>query len=82
MFKIVKEKFGELTKIKIENSDTREYISIIPEFGGNVNEIALAKEGKIYSILNFMESAFNFFIFIKWKNSFELRSSPLNMPAC
>ena len=56
MFKIVKEKFGELTKIKIENSDTREYISIIPEFGGNVNEIALAKEGKIYSILNGYET--------------------------
>ncbi|RKY52597.1 MAG: hypothetical protein DRP89_07440 [Candidatus Neomarinimicrobiota bacterium] len=52
MFKIIKERFGKFTKIKIENSDTLEYISIIPEFGGNVNEIVLGKEGKIYSILD------------------------------
>jgi len=52
MFKIIKEPFGDFTKIKIKNSDTEEYISIIPEFGGNVNEIVLEKEAKLYSILN------------------------------
>ncbi|MCG2715342.1 MAG: hypothetical protein L6422_03490 [Candidatus Marinimicrobia bacterium] len=52
MFKIVKEPFGDFTKIKIINSDTKEYISIVPEFGGNVNEIVLGKEAKLYSILD------------------------------
>ncbi len=52
MFKIVEEPFGDFTKIKIVNSDTKEYISIVPEFGGNVNEIVLEKEDKLYSILD------------------------------
>ena len=52
MFKIIKEPFGDFTKIKFVNSATKEYISIIPEFGGNVNEIVLGKEAKLYSILD------------------------------
>jgi aldose 1-epimerase len=52
MFKIVKEAFGDFTKVIIENSETGEYIAIIPEFGGNVCAIVLNKEGKNYSILD------------------------------
>lgn len=52
MFKIKKERFGDFRKIKIINSDTKEYISIIPEYGGNVNEIVLGKKAKLYSILD------------------------------
>ncbi len=39
MFKIVKEPFGDFTKVKIINSDTGEYISIVPEFGEKSVEI-------------------------------------------
>lgn len=50
---IIKEKFGKFTKIKILNEKTREYVSIIPEYGANVNELVLkkTKKNKHYSII-------------------------------
>ena len=52
MFKITNALFGKFTKIKLINQSTKEYISIIPEFGANVNEIILNKNKMNYSILD------------------------------
>ena len=52
MFKIKNIKFGKFTKIKLINTYTKEYLSIIPEFGANVNEIILNKNNIKYSILD------------------------------
>jgi len=52
MFEIQTEKFGEFTRKRIINDKTDEYISIIPEYGGNVSEIVLKKNGMLFSILD------------------------------
>lgn len=52
MFQIKKEKFGKYTKVKLINSETKEYVSIIPEFGGNINEIVLSLRGVGYDIID------------------------------
>lgn len=52
MFKIETGSFGRFRKIRLVNTQTKEYVSIIPEFGGNVNEIVLNKNGKNYSIID------------------------------
>ncbi len=54
MFKIIPEKQNDLERIKITNN--KEYISIIPELGANINEIVLKKGNKIYSILDGRDS--------------------------
>lgn len=51
MFRILKEKFGKLTKIKLVNTETKEYVSIIPECGVNLTEIVLKKNVNLFSIL-------------------------------
>jgi aldose 1-epimerase len=52
MFNVKKEKIEQFTKIILINSITKEYISIIPDFGANVNEIILFKNNKLFSILD------------------------------
>ena len=52
MFKILKKKFGKFTKVKLLNCDSNEYITIIPEFGANVNEIVLGKNNSLFSIID------------------------------
>lgn len=52
MFITKKEKFGKFTKIKILNIQTKEYISIIPDFGANVNKIILSRNNKLFPILD------------------------------
>lgn len=52
MFEIKSEKYGRFNKLKLVNNVTSEYISIIPEYGGNVNEIVLAKNAENYSIID------------------------------
>ncbi|MBI2451466.1 aldose 1-epimerase [Candidatus Pacearchaeota archaeon] len=52
MFKIKREKYGKFNKIYLINTKTKEYISIIPEFGANVNEIILYANKKNYSIID------------------------------
>jgi aldose 1-epimerase len=52
MFEIKKEnKFG-IEQVKIFNKSTGEYVAIIPECGGLVNEIVFHKSGKNYQIIN------------------------------
>jgi len=51
MFKIEKSKFGSLMNVKLLNNTSGEYISVIPEYGGNVNEIVLNNKGINTSIL-------------------------------
>ncbi|MFH1327614.1 MAG: aldose 1-epimerase [Candidatus Bathyarchaeota archaeon] len=52
MFKIEPKPFGFFTKINLVNPQTKEYVSIIPEFGANVNEMVLNKNGINHSILD------------------------------
>jgi len=52
MFEIKSEKIFEKKQIKIFNKNTEEYVAIIPECGGLVNELVLGKSGKNYSIID------------------------------
>ena len=52
MFKIINEKQNDLQRIKLLNTNTGEYISVIAELGGNVNEIVLKKGNNLYSLLD------------------------------
>ena len=51
MFKIIHETQNDLERVKILNTITDEYVSIIPKMGANINEIVLKKENKLYSVL-------------------------------
>ena len=57
MFSIRNESFAPFEKYILQNQLTGEYVSIIPDFGGNVNELMLKKENKLYSILDGNETA-------------------------
>lgn len=52
MFRIDDEKFGKFTRIKLVNTNSMEHVSVIPDFGANVNEIVLSKKALNYSILD------------------------------
>ena len=52
MFRIDDEKFGKFTRIKLVNTNSMERVSVIPDFGANVNEIVLSKKALNYSILD------------------------------
>ncbi len=52
MFSIRNEPFGPFEKYILQNLHTGEYASIIPDFGGNVNELVLKKKEKLYSVLD------------------------------
>ncbi len=51
MFEIKTSIIDNIRLIKLVNLKTQEYISIVPDFGGNVNEIILRKDSCNYSIL-------------------------------
>ncbi len=51
MYKIVSEDFFGIEQLKLVNELTEEYLSLIPSFGGNIHELALAKEGQLHSII-------------------------------
>lgn len=52
MFAIQKVPFGHLKRYILKNVDTEEYVSIIPSFGGNVNELVLKKKETPYHIID------------------------------
>jgi len=52
MFKIIEEKQNDLKRLKILNENTGEYLSVIPRFGANLNEIVLKKSNKLYGIID------------------------------
>src|ERR1700739_1051123 len=51
MFNITPSDFFETEKIKLINPQSGEYVSIIPAYGGNLNELVLSKEGKLHTII-------------------------------
>lgn len=52
MFRIVKSCRQGLASLKLLNTLTNEYVSILPDFGGNVNELVLRKDNKNHQILD------------------------------
>ena len=52
MFEIVEENKNGLNCVIIKNIYTKEYVSIVPEFGANVNEITLKKKDTLISVLD------------------------------
>ncbi len=52
MFLALEEVVGSLYQIKLLNTTNGEYATILPDFGGNVNQIVLAKsDGKLVSVV-------------------------------
>ena len=51
MFSVKKEPFGDFSRLKLCNDERGEYVSIIPEFGANVNEIVLSDGRRTFSVL-------------------------------
>lgn len=56
MFEIQTQKFGSFNQVKLINVDIGEYVVIIPEYGGCVNELVLNKKGEHYSVINGCET--------------------------
>jgi aldose 1-epimerase len=52
MFKAQKEKFEEFVRLVLQNTQTGEHVSIIPQFGANVNELVLSKGNGKFSIID------------------------------
>ena len=52
MFKIIEERQNDLDRLKIWNTNTGEYVSIIPQFGANINELVLNKNDKLHSLID------------------------------
>jgi len=57
MFEIKKDKIFGKEQIKIINKNTREFVAILPECGGLVNELVFGKANKLYSIIDGYTSA-------------------------
>lgn len=51
MFNIARENFEGLEKIKLYNGELGEYVSIIPTYGGNIQELVLYKNNELYSLI-------------------------------
>ncbi len=52
-FKVIEEKFGKQQLIKLMDSDTKEYVSILPESGGMLNSLVLSlNDDKLISVLD------------------------------
>jgi len=52
VFSIICESINSIERVKLFSKSTGEYVSIIPGFGANVNEIVLLKNGKLHHLLN------------------------------
>ena len=75
MVEIQKEVFGECTRLKLVRVTTGEYVSIIPEFGANVNELVLGKKGNNYSLIS-GEKVYADFVQNAWHNGAKLIPYP------
>ncbi len=60
MFQVVRNNTGTLKTVEIKNLHTKEHVSFIPEFGGNINKLVLAKEGSLYSLIEGNQSRAQF----------------------
>ena len=52
MFYTIEEKQNDLKRLKLLNEHTGEYVSIIPRFGSNINELILKKRETLYDIID------------------------------
>ena len=52
MFKVTIEKCNDLNCIKIFNLNTGEFVSVVPEFGANVNDLLLAQDGQLIAVID------------------------------
>ena len=52
MFRIKEDNSGGIKSFKILNESTGSYVSVVPGFGANVNEIVLSKGGELYSLID------------------------------
>ncbi len=52
MFQILEERQNDLVRLKILNEKSGEYVSIVPQFGVNINELVLKKESGLISVLD------------------------------
>ena len=52
MFKIIEEKQNDLERLKLLNEQSGEYVSIVPRFGSNINELVLKKNDALYDIID------------------------------
>jgi aldose 1-epimerase len=51
-FKILEEKFGAYSQFKLFDSQTSEYVSILPHLGGSVNEMVLNHQDQLIPIID------------------------------
>lgn len=51
-FKVIEEKFGNQILIKLVDSETNEYVSILPENGGMLNSMELSFNNNLISVLD------------------------------
>lgn len=59
-FSVRYESIGGTEFVRLVNNRREEYVSIAPEFGGNVNELVLSKNGKRYSVIDGFSSREDF----------------------
>lgn len=52
MFEVKRDAFGPNERYVLLNQKTKEYVSVIPSFGGHVNELILKKKGVLFSIID------------------------------
>ncbi|UCH65403.1 MAG: aldose 1-epimerase, partial [Ignavibacterium sp.] len=60
MFEVKEEKNNGLLCTIIKNNATGEYVSIVPEFGANVNDLVLKKGEELISILDGNQNKYQF----------------------
>jgi len=51
MFIVKSIKFGHLEAVKLENLETGEYLLVVPQYGANLYDLVLQKNGKSYSVI-------------------------------
>lgn len=52
MFEIIEDSFGKFKQIILKNTNTSEYVSIIPDFGATINQIALLKNNQLHKVIS------------------------------
>lgn len=52
VFEVKEEALGNYKEIFLKNNQTGEYVSVIPDFGATINQIALSKNGKVYELVD------------------------------
>jgi aldose 1-epimerase len=52
MFQIEEKPFGKYSQYYLKNISSGEYVSVVPSSGATINQVALAKENKVYELLD------------------------------